>query len=57
MLADGGGAFAKAIGHEFDTGDFGGIRLKRLAMLVNVRRMQLHSCSVVVHLTMHLRAH
>eukprot|EP00611_Tribonema_gayanum_P018184 TRINITY_DN3126_c0_g1_i2.p3 TRINITY_DN3126_c0_g1~~TRINITY_DN3126_c0_g1_i2.p3 ORF type:complete len:117 (+),score=52.48 TRINITY_DN3126_c0_g1_i2:1899-2249(+) len=34
MLADGGANFAKAIGHEFDTKDFGGIRLKRLAMLV-----------------------
>lgn len=36
MLADGGANFAKAIGHEFDTKDFGGIRLKRLAMLVKV---------------------
>mmetsp|Transcript_9511 Transcript_9511/g.14332 ORF Transcript_9511/g.14332 Transcript_9511/m.14332 type:complete len:162 (+) Transcript_9511:115-600(+) len=35
MLADGGATFAKSIGHQFDTGDFGGIRLKRMAMLVN----------------------
>jgi peroxiredoxin len=36
MLADGGADFAKAIGAEMDTKDFGGIRLRRLAMLVNV---------------------
>jgi peroxiredoxin len=36
MLADGGADFAKAIGAEMDTQGFGGIRLKRLAMLVNV---------------------
>uniref|UniRef100_A0A7S2UXP0 Thioredoxin domain-containing protein n=1 Tax=Fibrocapsa japonica TaxID=94617 RepID=A0A7S2UXP0_9STRA len=35
MLADGGAAFAKATGLDFDTGSFGGTRLKRLSMLVD----------------------
>ena len=34
MLADGNADFAKAIGCEMDTGAFGGVRLRRLAMLV-----------------------
>mmetsp|Transcript_54902 Transcript_54902/g.103097 ORF Transcript_54902/g.103097 Transcript_54902/m.103097 type:complete len:237 (+) Transcript_54902:70-780(+) len=35
MLADGGGAFTKAAGLDFDTGDFGGVRCTRMSMLVN----------------------
>ena len=34
MLADGGAAFTKAIGLEMDTGDFGGVRSQRYAMIV-----------------------
>lgn len=34
MLADGAGTFTKEIGLDMDTGDFGGIRSKRYAMLV-----------------------
>lgn len=34
MLADGGATFTKAVGLDIDTGDFGGIRSKRYAMLV-----------------------
>lgn len=34
MLADGGAAFTQAIGMAQDTGDFGGVRSKRYAMLV-----------------------
>ncbi|MFQ6372308.1 peroxiredoxin [Shewanella sp. YIC-542] len=34
MLADGNGAFTKALGLEFDTGSFGGLRSRRYAMLV-----------------------
>ncbi|CAM9362373.1 unnamed protein product, partial [Phaeothamnion confervicola] len=35
MLADGGAIFAKAMGLDFDTGAFGGTRLKRMSMLVD----------------------
>ncbi|KAG5190766.1 Peroxyredoxin [Tribonema minus] len=35
MLGDGSAAFAKSTGLNMDTGDFGGVRLKRMAMLVN----------------------
>ncbi|MCG8443699.1 MAG: peroxiredoxin [Caulobacterales bacterium] len=35
ILADGGGAFTRAIGMEFDTGGFGGKRSKRYSMLVD----------------------
>ncbi|MGE4261628.1 peroxiredoxin [Shewanella fodinae] len=35
MLADGSGAFTKALGLEFDTGNFGGIRSRRYAMIVD----------------------
>ncbi len=35
MLADGGGAFTKAIGLEMETGDFGGLRSQRYAMIVD----------------------
>jgi peroxiredoxin len=35
LLADGNADFAKAIGCEMDTGAFGGVRLRRLAMLVD----------------------
>ncbi len=34
MLADGNGAFTKAIGLDMDTGAFGGIRSQRYAILV-----------------------
>ncbi|QEQ96118.1 peroxiredoxin [Neptunomonas concharum] len=34
MLADGGGAFTKAIGLEMETGDFGGLRSQRYAMVI-----------------------
>ncbi|WP_286239398.1 peroxiredoxin [Neptuniibacter halophilus] len=34
MLADGGAALTKALGLEMDSGDFGGIRSRRYAMLV-----------------------
>ena len=35
FLADGAGKFAKAIGLDMETGDFGGIRSKRYAMIVD----------------------
>jgi len=35
MLADGGGAFTKAIGLGAETGDFGGFRSQRYAMIVD----------------------
>ena len=35
MLADGGGAFTKALGLEMHTGDFGGLRSQRYAMVVD----------------------
>ena len=34
MLADGGAAFTKALGLEMDTGDFGGLRSQRYAMII-----------------------
>jgi peroxiredoxin len=48
MLADGGADFAKAIGAEMDTKDFGGIRLRRLAMLVNVSISCIQSSSYCI---------
>lgn len=35
MLADGGAALTQALGLETDTGDFGGIRSKRYAMVID----------------------
>ena len=35
FLADGAGKFAKAIGLDMETGDFGGLRSKRYAMVVD----------------------
>ncbi len=35
MLADGGAAFTKALGLEMETGDFGGVRSKRYAMVID----------------------
>lgn len=35
FLADGAGKFAKAVGLDTDTGDFGGVRSKRYAMIVD----------------------
>mmetsp|Transcript_10873 Transcript_10873/g.14143 ORF Transcript_10873/g.14143 Transcript_10873/m.14143 type:complete len:203 (+) Transcript_10873:96-704(+) len=35
MLADGGAKFTTAGGLEFDTGNFGGLRMKRLSMMVD----------------------
>ena len=35
MLADGGASFSKAIGLEMETGDFGGVRSQRYAMVVD----------------------
>lgn len=35
MLADGGGAFTQALGLSMDTGDFGGIRSQRYAMVID----------------------
>jgi peroxiredoxin len=35
MLADGGAAFTKAAGLSFDTGNFGGVRCVRCAMVVD----------------------
>tara|TARA_R110002167_G_scaffold52721_3_gene151931 strand:- start:1766 stop:2239 length:474 start_codon:yes stop_codon:yes gene_type:complete len=35
MLADGGAAFTQALGLEMDTGDFGGIRSQRYAMVID----------------------
>lgn len=34
MIADGGAAFTKALGLEMNTGDFGGVRSQRYAMIV-----------------------
>jgi len=34
MLADGGGAFTRSLGLEMETGDFGGVRSQRFAMLI-----------------------
>jgi len=34
MIADGGAALTKALGLEMDTGDFGGIRSQRYAMVI-----------------------
>jgi peroxiredoxin len=35
MLADGGGAFTQALGLAMDTGDFGGVRSQRYAMVID----------------------
>lgn len=35
MIADGGAAFTKALGLEMDTGDFGGVRAQRFAMIID----------------------
>lgn len=35
MLGDGQAAFAKALGVEFDTGSFGGVRSRRYSMLID----------------------
>ncbi|CAM9448738.1 unnamed protein product [Choristocarpus tenellus] len=35
MLSDGGGAFARATGLAVDTGNFGGVRLNRMSMVVD----------------------
>ena len=35
MIADGGAAFTKALGLEMDTGDFGGVRAQRFAMVID----------------------
>lgn len=35
LLADGGGALTKALGLEMETGDFGGMRSQRYAMVIN----------------------
>jgi peroxiredoxin len=35
MLADGNGAFTKAIGLDMDTASFGGVRSQRYAMIVD----------------------
>lgn len=35
MLADGGAAFTKALGLEMATGDFGGVRSQRYAMIID----------------------
>jgi len=35
MLGDGGAAFTKAAGLDFDTGNFGGVRTRRCAMIVD----------------------
>lgn len=35
MLADGGAALTKALGLEMETGDFGGVRSQRFAMIVD----------------------
>jgi len=34
LLADGGGAFTRALGLEMETGDFGGLRSQRYAMII-----------------------
>ncbi len=41
MLADGGGAFTKALGLSMDTGDFGGVRSQRYAMVIDNGRVSL----------------
>ena len=35
MIADGGAAFTKALGLEMETGDFGGVRAQRFAMIID----------------------
>jgi peroxiredoxin len=35
MIADGGAAFTKALGLTMETGDFGGIRAKRFALVID----------------------
>ncbi len=35
MLADGGAAFTRALGLEMNTGDFGGVRSQRYAMVID----------------------
>lgn len=35
MLADGGATFSRGLGLEFETGDFGGVRSQRYAMIVD----------------------
>lgn len=35
MLADGGAQFTKATGLDFQTGNFGGLRMQRMSMLVS----------------------
>lgn len=35
MIADGGAAFTKALGLDMDTGDFGGTRAQRFAMIID----------------------
>ena len=35
MIADGGAAFTKSLGLEMDTGDFGGVRAQRFAMIID----------------------
>lgn len=35
LLADGGGAFTQAVGLQMDTGDFGGLRSQRYAMIID----------------------
>ncbi|SIS66276.1 peroxiredoxin [Neptunomonas antarctica] len=35
MIADGAGAFTKALGLEMETGDFGGMRSQRYAMIID----------------------
>ncbi len=41
MLADGGAALTRAMGLEMDTGDFGGIRSQRYAMIIDDGRVTL----------------
>ncbi|PWQ99442.1 peroxiredoxin [Leucothrix pacifica] len=46
MLADGGAAFTKALGLDMDTGDFGGVRSKRYAMIIednNVKHLNVEA--------------
>ena len=41
LLADGGAAFTRALGLEMETGDFGGVRSKRYAMIIEDNRVTL----------------
>jgi peroxiredoxin len=41
LVADGGAALTKAMGLEMETGDFGGIRSQRYAMIVNDGKIEL----------------